>query len=489
MNLRHSPTLFGFWSAFSFPDKDSSVPEATTYDPLNKDLYQVADAELRARREDIAHSNLYYAGRHKQHLKVKPGTINHNITKNLFLQAVDRTKAFLIPAMPKLELDEMAETDDEEWLRRCWKAAGAAAILADLAHNGCMAGHIFAKILPPEEGQLYPQLLNLNPANALCWWHAENHTKVLWYELRYGTGKNEKRQDIVKTGSTWAIYEYKRKQDSSVVTGAAGWELSGEGEEWPYPLGPIVDWQHVRKPNFYYGESEAVDLDLNDGVNKVASNTSKILHHHAYPKTFLKGVKGGKVQETGIEGLLSVENEQADAKNIEMQSDLASSRNFTADLEDSYLAQRRIVVLKGAVADFQRVTNLGIQELYVDQNAKIRELHWNYDGGIEGISLRFLMLDGREYVDREVTAHWKEALPQDPTVQVAVLEKDRQMGLVSKETLSEERGYNYGEEQARIDEEGQDQASLLERILRENPMGNTGNNPPGQNQPPDGGNA
>jgi hypothetical protein len=418
------------------------MPAANEYRPDDRAVREAAESELRQRREGHAAAWRYYEGKHRRQMLTRPGEPDDNVVVNLTRQAVDRLTAFLVPAFPGLELDRLHETESERWLRNAWQMTGGARLLAKLVKNGCMDGHVFVRVQP---GDPYPRLVTLNPANVLVFWQADDHEQILWYELHWSVGRADFRQDIVRQEQAWLIRDWRRE--------IGPWELTGE-HIWPYALGPLIDWPHDPGPDRYYGSGETGNLALNDRVNKVASDISRILRYHASPRTVGTGFEAEDVTATSIDNLWTIADPDARVFNLEMTGDLQSSMGFLDFCTRAFMAERRVVVPKAEFTDLRHVTNLGIRALFMDQITRTVELQRSYEVGIVGISQRLLMLHGQAGQEL-VKVIWPDPLPTDTAETVGVLERERALGIVSRETAAIERGRDWALEQARMQTEGE----------------------------------
>jgi hypothetical protein len=441
------------------------MPPAVYYDPDDPDIRQSAEDELRARRELIGNAWLYYRGDMQKHLKFDKKTQDDNITVNLCKQLVDRVVSFRVPKFPELELDELKDTDAEKELRKIWTRNGGPLKLAKIVKNGALAGHCFVRVMPPKPGSDYQRIINLNPANVIVFWRGDDYEEVLWYQIQWTLGKTAYRQDIVAMNNqTWQIREYQGSIEKSVGGEKITWVFS-KSEDWNYPLAPIMDWQHGLNSDAYYGDGELGHARLNDKVNKVKSDVSRILRFHASPRTIGTGMEATEVTPTAIENFWTIDDADAKVYNLEMKSDLASSHNFAEDLTQHFYAEGRVVVLKGTIADFQRVTNLGIRALYIDQLAKNEELGWQYATGIQGVSQRVRMLLGVPDYQAPVIVKWADPLPKDSKEEREALAIEQGMGTVSKQTIAKDLDRNWTLELEQMDEESQDEGSLMNRVL------------------------
>lgn len=438
------------------------MPAATDYQPDSRPLREAADDELRIRRQTYREAWNYYEGRHRRQVATRPGEPDDNVVINLVRQAIDRTVSFLVPHFPGLEVGgplDAPDTDQAEaWLYTAWTASGGARLLAKLAKHGCLGGHVVARILPPAapgDNPALPRVVALNPANLVTFWQADDFEQVLWYEIHWEVARTLHRQDVVRAGESWLIREWRQE--------GPGWRLINEAA-WPYPLGPIVDWQHSLAPDRYYGTGEAQNIALNDRVNKMMSDISRILRYHAAPRTVGTGFQAEQVTPTAVNHFWTIPNPDARVYNLEMQSDLSSSMAAAEFLARAFMAEQRVVVLKGEVSDWSNITNLGIRALFMDMIAKNEELRRNYEIGIAAISQRMRMLAGHADYRAQVRVNWPDPLPIGAAETVAVLERERALGIVSRETAARERGRDWTIESARLAEEDDSRPVPLPRL-------------------------
>jgi hypothetical protein len=429
------------------------------------ELSQAADDERKARAQIHSGNWAYYDGDHRKPLKVK-NNVDNNVILNLAAQAVDRTVAFLFPDKPEIELDDngAAENEDEKYLDACWDAASGAVLLTNTALNGALDGHVFLRVVEADRVGELPRVILLNAAKVIVYWDADDLDCVLWYEIIQTRKGVQWRQDIVNLAEItdgaeqgWRIFEYVYKQSK--------WQLDGEPIDWTYELGPLVDFQHLPRPNRYYGEHELKHARLNDAVNKVASDVKAILRSHASPKTIGTGVQPAAVQETAIDSFWAIPNEAAKVFNLEMNSDLASSMTYMQFLADTFMAQSRVAMLRGGPDQYKNITNLGIKAAFMDMIAKNEILRRQYGQGIIEVCRRLLMLGGRAY-DVQPTLRWASALPVSALEDVQVAQAEINMGVISKETVAGKLGLKWDDEAKRIDAEGGGLTDALDRLMQ-----------------------
>ncbi len=433
------------------------MPKAMKYlkpDDINRPgMTMLSVTEREARTKAYEKAWLYYLAEHPAQLDKKEGEPDDNTTINIFRQSLDRIVSFLFPTMPTLELDPDAveQTPDEEWLERAWEENGGIALLHEIGLAGGLSGHNYVRLVRPdkEQGDEFAQILPLDPTSVITYWKADNMKRVVWHEVRWTVDKADYILDVVNNGKDWTLYQYVRDNSST-------WQL-GTTEEWPWRFGPIYDWKHLPNPRGYYGLDEADNIELNDKVNLVTSETNRIIRYHSGPRTVATGATAADFQRVGTDELWTTENENAKVYNLEMKGDLVASREQSNFLYDAYLAERRVVILRGDVKDFQRVTNAGVRTVFKDMLDKNVILRWYYGTAIKEISRRLFMLrDGNTDIV-PVVIH-ADPLPTDQTEAVNVAAIERGMNIVSRGTIATERGRRWEVERKKIAEEMADEA-------------------------------
>ena len=431
------------------------MPAAMSYTPDDVALQKAAAAELLDRRTMIDEALRYYEGKHREYLKTDDG-INDNVRRNLWKEAKDREVSFLFPKMVGLSLDqdELDDTSDEKWLLDAWEENGGAELLNELALWGALAGHVFARVMEPKPGEEYPCIYALDPSNVLVFWKADNKREVLWYSIYWASGKTEYRQDLVENERTegWMIYQYSRERNDNTQTESTWGRTTAT--PWGYPSPPIVDWPHIRRPREYYGSNEGELIALNDALNRKSSDISRILRFHASPKTVGTGFEADEVVPTAIENFWTIDEADAKVYNLEMQSDLISSMRYVEFLEAGFRSEHRTVVLKGAAADFQRVTDMGVRTIFKDMLDKMAQLRLTYGRGITRLCKTLRYVGKQPNPEQKPKVAWPDPLPSNPTEKIAVIKDELDLGLVSKQTAATDMGRAWKVEQERIDAEG-----------------------------------
>lgn len=454
-----------------------------------KALQDAAEDERRHRAEIYRLACDQYDGKHKKFLKQREGAVDPNVIVNLDGEAIDRIIAFAAPDMPDFQTDEViatpttppdqadavVETPLEEWIEHAWEENGDAGLLQDFLLYGCLTGHIYARILPPKDGEEFPSVLALNPSTCITYWRNDDLRTVLWHEICYTTDRKY-RIDFVNEkeftgGNLWGVYTW--------VYEANAWkQLSAE--PWAYAYPPIVAWQHLRDPRRYYGKSQLSASKLNDNVNKVASDIKQILRYHASPRTIGKGVAAKDVETTSIDSFFTVPKE-ADVFNLEMQSDLTSSMNFYETLRAAHADEMHVVRMGGGLEAFKGITNFGLRVAFMSMNAQNTQLHRNYERALILITRVLLAVAGKR-ADVKLDIEWPDALPVSDLEETQIAQMQTDLGVLSKQTASEKLNLDYTKEQERIAAEGDTVDNQAQQMGQQGLfMGNQSSQPFGSN--------
>jgi hypothetical protein len=97
------------------------------------------------------------------------------------------------------------------------------------------------------------------------------------------------------------------------------------------------------------------------------------------------------------------------------------------------------------------VTNMGLRMMYKDALEKLGTKRMLYGNAYQELNRRLLILGG--YEGEVCTINWPDPLPVNVVEETTALQADMNMGLVSKQTVQEKRGYDHEQETARMMEE------------------------------------
>ncbi len=406
--------------------------------PVMLNLYELAAADEIARANRIAQRWRAYHGQHPKPLRVRQGQPDDNVIVNYARVIVDKGVSFLFGQDLRFELDETTETEAEQWLEACWQANRKMTLLQKLALNGAIAGHAFVKIVP---GQPYPRLVVLDPATVSVTWEPDDIEQVVGYRIQYPaldpqTGKPiTVRQLIERDGTQWRITDQRSSADSTV------WQTVSESV-WPYAWPPIVDCQNLPCPNEYWGISDLEDdlLALNSAINFVLSNLARIIRFHAHPKTWGRGFSANQLN-IAVDETIVLPSPDAELRNLEMQSDLASSIALYQRLREALHEISRVPeVATGKLENAGSLSGVALQILYQPLLEKTETKRRTYGDLLVELNRRLLALGGFGEENHTVL-HWPELLPDDPLQERQAALLDQQLG-VSQDTILQRLGFD-----------------------------------------------
>jgi hypothetical protein len=380
-----------------------------------KSVIRKADAEFQ-KRQSMANTHInYYNGEHAKQLV----SSSDNIVFNLCKQVVDETVSFLLPQMPVIE-----GGDEAQFLNESWANAGGVTTLHTMATYGSITGHVFVMVTPNDDKTA--SITVIPTQNVIKYTLSQNSSHAVAYERRW----DNERQIIAFEDGVWMIYEYTLK--------GRNWVLIQEPIQWAYSISPIIDWKHLPTIDSIYGMSDIPHYELNDDVNKIASDVNAILRYHASPTTIGVGFKADDIQATSIGGFWNIPNPDARVENLEMQSDLVASREMLNMFIDRFFKQARVVTMSN-LSSLNSMTNMAVRATFAPMIAKNETLRRQYSEGIRNISRLMLEIAGIPQTGR-LAVIWGDALPIDRREEVLLLKEQLAMGVIDVETVAKRLG-------------------------------------------------
>src|SRR6266851_4772720 len=324
---------------------------AATFSPQQSQAKTLAQAPVPQadveRKEQMGKAWDAYVGKFADPLKTEKDEINKNVKPNKCAPIVKKGVSFLFNETLKIETQEQDFTDgvwgdDDEKMT----------MLAKIGTNGGVFGQVFLKLIPAQGDMDSPRIVNLDPRIVRIVSDPEDCDLHLAYVIEYPkTNDMEKRQIIARvdpnsdlsiTGDydledTWTITNYVKKGSASY------WSQVGEVEDWPYPFAPIFTCQNLPNPNEAWGKPDSTEaiIQMNKVINFILSNMDTILYFHGHPKTWGKGFKASQMS-TAVDETIVIEAPDGTLQNLEMHSDLASSRNFAKDMSNHMEQESRV---------------------------------------------------------------------------------------------------------------------------------------------------
>ena len=423
----------------------------------------------------------YYDGAQKQQLKTGQGQADDNVTLNFSKLVVDRSVAMLLGGgiyfdMPDAS-DENAgedEGENQQYIDALWSANKQDIFLHKSAMSASIRGTGAIKIIPDTyeiDGTMYPRLISIDTRfldiQTLPDDYETVEAYIIGYKRRTDDGKEYGYKEVTERvrDDDGQFLDMWRIRELITAPGGTKWEEISS-QEWNYEFPPIIHWQNLPDPHSVYGESDMSGIiGLQDRINFVASNISKIIRFHAHPKTWAAGAGTIDKVAWGADDMVTFTSSDARIGNLEMQNDLQSSAQFLEALRQALFDISRTTDISSMADRIGQLTNFGLRVLYADSLAKLETKRDIFGEALIQLNHRMLVLAGIEPDDGGAIV-WPEILPENEQEAATSDGFDLANGLASKRTISGKRGYDYAEEQARIMSEKEQEETLGALLLQ-----------------------
>jgi hypothetical protein len=414
----------------------------TVYGTLSDNLIRAYAPTERARRTLILNAWKAYDGLHPASLMLADDAPDDNLRLAYPELLVDTNVMALFGTEPEWKLNgEGEESESPEAVAfEAWEEdQGLLVTLQRIATAGGIGGTAFYKIdVEPDDPM--PEVKVLDPARVQmfcdpdddddCWAYL-----IEWETINTDGRKVYRRQIIERTSSTsWTIRdEEARDQGGRYAERAAP-------ITWPYDWPPIGCCQNLPAPRGCYGKPDLTiaAIDTCYGINRVMSNTNKIIRLHAHPKLIGTGFDAESVR-LGPDEMVTLSNPEAKISAIEMSSDLASSISFHDKLLDAFHETNRLpAVATGKLDNTGQLSGVALRILYGPLVQQIEQKRLTYGPMVEEMIRRVMLLMGHTV---DVTTTWPEIVPGDPLQERQVAQIDAALG-ASKQTILTQLGYD-----------------------------------------------
>lgn len=370
--------------------------------------------EHRARRERFAMAWNYYLGHQARPLNVEPGSQDFNIILNVTRQIVDDSTAFLFGREVSYMIDDdPRQTEEERIVEEFWQPRqdwNPGEFYLELGQAGAVTGTPFVRIYPREGGEHRLMVIDSGAVDVIT--AAGDARYVVAYHIIWPE-QNSYKRDRIERGegdATWTIY-----QDDWIGSKKQWQENPAATELWPYDFAPVFHCQNLPLAHSFWGVSDIDGGEINDALNRVASNTNKTLNYFAWPWVVLSGASADDLRrniiDVGPDKMLTLPPE-AMAKTLEMQSDLGSSDRFMERIKQAYLETAGSVRLDPVQVSVGSLSGFAVQLLYLPLLQKTEKKRRSYGAMLSQINYALLRLAGlRE--PSYVQAVFEEPLPQN----------------------------------------------------------------------------
>jgi hypothetical protein len=426
------------------------------------DEYQ--DEPYRTRLEGYALRAQYYQGNYRKQLKVRELQADDNLGINFVGLVVDRSISMLLGDGIGVDFGENEKADD--YIETVYRANKSDILFNKAAQFAGIYGTGFLKIIP--EGAtlrgsnpvVVPRLIALDPQWVTIQTLPEDIETVASYTIRYNVGETARKQTIERNPFNWTITDWQSDRQTS-----GRWIITNQ-EQWPYEFPPMLHWQNLPQPGDVYGQSDIQDvIELQDRTNFVASNISKIIRYHAHPKTWGRNAGNSTKASWGADEMILYNGPDALIQNLEMQSDLSSSQQFLMNLRQAIFDISRTVDITSVSDKLGTLTNFGLRVLFIDALNKLSTKQALFGEALEELNHRLLVMANIEHDDGGQIV-WPDPMPVNEQEEVASLQADLSMGIISKQTAAKKRNYDPEQEQELMAEERGGEENLGSMFLQ-----------------------
>jgi hypothetical protein len=448
------------------------------------DEYEVA---LINRQKMLNELKQYYDGRQRRPLKPAPLGKDYNVLANLTGIIVNRSVSMLVGTGVDFNIKDKAA---HEYIDNTYAANKGDILLHDLAQFGSIYGTPFIKIVPGARewnGDIYSRLVALNPINLIiktapndienvtAYVYRWNDGEIAWREI---TEKNVAPSDDVTQRPIpyWIIRTEKSDKETK-----GEWIKTTE-TKWDYPFSPIQHSKNLPLAGSVYGMSDIEGvIELQDRYNASQSDINVILGNNAFPLRYVSGGKlprltladGSQVVDISPQKIIEF-GEGVTMGTAEMESDLTSSRQFSNDLRRDIFDISATVDSETLRENASSITNFGLKIMYKDEIEKNNTKKMLYGDLLCTVNKNLLTMAGLNNDPGTVT--WGDPLPVNEKEEIEALTADKALGIVSDETISQIRNYDFADEQAKLAKEKSQRDALGGNILRDFLAGNNRNN-------------
>jgi hypothetical protein len=456
--------------------------------PEKYHVAELAKAEEDERLQRYARAWAAYDGEAPKPLEVGDGEPEDNVRLDYAAVVVDKGASFLTgkggvtfqleapeaeagDSDPDSEDPEAAETAEEVAKARLaeveaafdgiWSPEKRTLDFQKLATNGGVCGHGWLRLYDEGDGRIRVSILD--PANCTAVWNEDDvdileRYLVEWTtvdqmeeSLTYGLGVLRRKRfepDEPRNPTSWTILDEEHDDDT-------GEWITTDETPWPHPYAPVLDCQNLPAPNTYYGRSdlEPAILDLLEQLESVASDMRRIVRMHGHPVLYAIGISADQLGdlEVAIGEVLTIPDKEATLGALEI-AELTSSLALYSELKTALLeATRTPKVALGETTNSGPVSGLALEVEYEPLIEKTETKRLTYGPLLTMAGNCILDLIG--FTGWSVSLGWPKMLPTDTAGEALADESEQRMGIVSKQTLAEKRGYDWSVESQRLEEE------------------------------------
>lgn len=452
---------------------------------------EISDAAAQ-RRKEVVERWKRYDGEHPDSLTPDKADVSDNVTINHCGTIVDTGVDFLFGGSVEFGVTQRTENRDEngkrlaeknvelaEWLDDIWQANKRDTLFRKIGMAGAIEDTAVLKIVTRQDKPEEFRIILLDSAWVSIKTRKNDIDTVIGYAIDtpeldgYGNVVKVHREqhDQTETGEwevQWLITEEYTWNAGMLKGQSIRWTPDPERpdpEAWPHRFPALAHCQNLPRPHSVYGVSDlpADVLELNEAINRVASNEQKTIRHFAQPVVHATPGEDGEVKklqatiDAHIGGVLCLPyGTQLDSLQMQAEGPEAA-REFRQALEDKlYERARTPRIAAGKVDNIGAIAGVALLLLYRPLIAKTETKRDTYGDLLAEVNKRLLHLGGKgDYGTLDVPLTWPDPLPKDQLSEAQTVREWGDIG-VSKQTRVEKLGLDWEQEQARIAEENED---------------------------------
>jgi len=433
----------------------------------------LVDQDYMRRLEEADRLRDYRQGVQRRQLKVRPGQSDDNIVMNLAGLIIDRSVSMLMGAGFLVDLPGDEETPEDRYIELVFRANNKDIFFQRVALLASEQGTGYIKIIPNArfdvmDGQevTLPRLVAVDPAWVTMESHPDDVEDIMMYKIQYiRTNFNDEeeayKQEITRNDEgadvVWDVVDYVANASTN-----GRWQEVGR-EVWPYSFPPIVHFQNLPNPISPYGVPDITDdvIELQDRLNFVSANVSKIIRYYAHPMRYMVNVTNIDSVDGSPDKILKISGNEADVRQLEQLGDLASSQEYMKTLQRTMYDITQTTDLTNV--DVNAVTNFGLKLLFYDSLNKLEVKRALYGEAIERLVRSLLELNGMAGETPSIV--WGDPLPVNELDAVNIERAKLEAGLISKQTAQVNLDIDPETEAERMAEEQTQSSNIGEMLL------------------------
>lgn len=416
-----------------------------------------------------------YDGEGPKPLEVGPDDADDNIRLDYAGLIVDKGVSFLVGKEGGVSLQlkvEGAEGEESEEasdaatqrLNESWPEHQRQLDFHNLATNGGVCGHVWVCLY--EDGRVSV----LDPGNCSAEWNEDDVSIIERYIVQWNTVDEETGLGVVRrwriepdnatAPTAWTKFLEEHDDD------AATWHVLNE-TPWLHDYAPIVETQNLPSPNTFYGQADLKPsiLDQIEQLESLASDMRRIARLHGHPIPVVTGEDASRMAtiEVAIGELLAIPNKEAKLSQLAI-AELTSLLELYREIKTALFEASRVPkVALGETQNSGPTTGVALKVEYEPLVEKTETKHMTYGYLINEVARRVCDLIGLQGIT--ITLNWPDPVPSDPKADAEADESEIRMGVVSKQTISEKRGYDWEVEQERMSEEREASAEAMAKAF------------------------